>query len=152
VEYHEGIRVMPKPVEETAETKATVKTNNLKKTENLTVPPPVEEEAEVNTGYYTEAEVMPQPVGGMSAIYKRLVYPYDAKKNEIEGIVKAQLFIDEWGDVVLLEILEGPGYGLEESVRTTLYYTKFSPGLIKGKPVKMKLIMPIEFKLPKEEE
>ncbi len=31
--------------------------------------------------------------------------------------------------------------------RQTVFYTKFKPGLLKGKPVKVQMVVPVEFKL-----
>ena len=157
LDFHEGIRIVPGPFEKTAppdtgkELAASID-NNIKVTQNLLVPPPLEEKAEGDPDYFTSAEVMPQPVGGMASVYKRLVYPREAKENRIEGTVKVLLFISEWGDVVLTEIVQGIGYGCDESAKTVLFYTKFSPGLMRGKAVRTKIEVPIEFKLPPEED
>ncbi len=152
LEFHEGIRIVPEPFEKKNPPPVdTVKeVESVKISENLLVPPIIEEKAEGEPDYYTAAEVMPQPAGGVSSIYKRLVYPREAKTNKIEGTVKILLYINEFGDVVLTEILEGIGYGCDESARTVLYYTKFTPGLMRGKPVRTKLVVPVEFKLPPE--
>ena len=114
--------------------------------------PPVEQPVvTINTDsiYFTEAEVMPEPIGGMNTIYKKLVYPAEAKEKEIEGVVKVQVYIEKNGEISSAKVLEGIGYGCDENARLSVYYTRFKPGLQKGKSVKIQMIIPIEFKLDK---
>lgn len=123
----------------------------LKKKENDDLNlPPVEQnktDFEDDPAYYVNVEVMPEPIGGMNTIYKRLVYPEEARQNNIEGIVKILAFIEKNGEVSNALVDEGIGYGCDENARLTVYYTRFKPGLIKGKRVKVQMVIPIEFKL-----
>ncbi len=115
--------------------------------------PPVEEDKmdmEDDPAYYSNVEVMPEPIGGMNTIYKKLVYPVQAKEKKIEGTVKVRAFIEKNGEVSSAEVVEGIGYGCDENARLSVYYTRFKPGLQKGKRMKVQMIIPIEFKLEKE--
>jgi len=123
--------------------------NNNKDDLNL---PPVEEDKtdlEDDPAYYSNLEVMPEPIGGMNTIYKKLVYPQAAKEKKIEGTVKIRAFIEKNGEVSSAEVVEGIGYGCDENARLSVYYTRFKPGLQKGKRMKAQMIIPIEFKLDK---
>ena len=114
--------------------------------------PPVEEDKtdmEDDPAYYSNVEVMPEPIGGMNTIYKKVVYPVQAKENKIEGTVKIRAFIEKNGEVSSAEVVEGIGYGCDENARLSVYYTRFKPGLQKGKRLKVQMIIPIEFKLDK---
>jgi len=114
--------------------------------------PPVEEEKinmEDDPAYYSNLEVMPEPIGGWNTIYKKLVYPAEAKEKEIEGVVKILAFIEKNGEVSSAQIVEGIGYGCDENARLSVYYTRFKPGLQKGKKMKVQMTIPIEFKLNK---
>jgi protein TonB len=82
----------------------------------------------------------------MEAIYKKIIYPSEARKNEISGTVKVQAFIDEYGEVMEAQVVKGIGYGCDEIARNAIYYAKFKPGLQKGKTVRTMIIIPIEFK------
>jgi TonB family protein len=97
--------------------------------------------------WYMSAEIMPEPVGGMESLQKRVFYPSEAKKRKVEGIVKILAYIDEYGVVEKAEVSEGLGYGTDEAAKQTVFYTKFKPGLLRGKPVKVQMIVPVEFKL-----
>jgi antitoxin component YwqK of YwqJK toxin-antitoxin module len=104
---------------------------NKKGNSNNPLPPDVEEahNYEDDPAFYKSVELMPEPIGGMNAIYRKLSYPKEAKENNIEGI----------------------GYGCDESARLAIYYHRFKPGMQRGQRIKVQLEIPIEFKLPKEE-
>ena len=121
--------------------------NSEKEENNL---PPVEEEKTDladDPAYYLDVEVMPEPIGGMNTIYKKLVYPLEAKEKKIEGIVKILAFIEKNGEVSSAVVQEGIGYGCDENARLSVYYTRFKPGLQKGKRMNVQMVIPIEFKL-----
>ena len=116
--------------------------------------PEIEEDShnyEDDPAFYLTVEVMPEPVGGMESIYKRLRYPEEAKDDEIEGTVKILTFIDRNGEVVDAQVLEGIGHGCDEAARQAIYYHRFKPGLQRGQKVKVQMVIPIEFKLNKSE-
>ena len=121
--------------------------NREKEVNNL---PPVEEqktELEDDPAYYSSVEVMPEPIGGMNTIYRKLTYPLEAKEKKIEGTVKILAFIEKNGEVSSAVVQEGIGYGCDENARLSVYYTRFKPGLQKGKRMKVQMVIPIEFKL-----
>jgi TonB family protein len=135
-----------------AEWKAKQEQREKQKNSNDLNLPPVEEEKinmEDDPAYYSNVEVMPEPIGGWNTIYKKLVYPVEAKEKEIEGTVKVLAFIEKNGEVSSAQIVEGIGYGCDENARLSVYYTRFKPGLQKGKKMKVQMTIPIEFKLDK---
>jgi TonB family protein len=161
IEYKNGKRIMeadPWEILSEKRSKVVVKKikkqqqNTTKKTLNSPAPPVTEEEALVEAPlFYINPEVMPEPAGGMESIYKRLRYPITARQKGIEGVVKVSILIDEYGEVKTAVVVEGIGYGCDEAARTAVYYTKFKPGMQKGKPVAVQTIIPVEFRLPKAE-
>ena len=128
------------------------KVASLKEKAAETPVPPSYKENNDTTGssYLLTAEIMPEPVGGMQAIMKKLVYPEYARKNNIQGTVEIKAFIDRYGEVTNAEVVKGIGYGCDESAKIAVFYAKFRPGIIKGKPVKVQMILPIEFRLNKK--
>ena len=117
--------------------------------DELNLPPVQEDKTDLDDdpAYYNNVEVMPAPIGGMNTIYKKLVYPKEAIENKIEGTVKIQVFIEKNGEVSSAQVVEGIGYGCDENARLSVYYTRFKPGLQKGKRIKVQMVIPIEFKL-----
>jgi protein TonB len=74
-------------------------------------------------------------------------YPRAAVKNKIQGIVFISFIIDKNGDVVIDKI-RGPHTILEdEAKRIFSLLPKMRPGLLRGRPVKMTMSIPLTFKL-----
>lgn len=163
--YEEGILVVDKVVldtgikkdepkqEEVAVLQPQKKQNKKKQKSDDFVPPTVEDEKnyEDDPAFYKTVEVMPEPYGGMEALYKKIGYPEDAIDNDIEGVVKVLTFIDRDGEVIDAQVVQGIGYGCDEAARLAILYHRFKPGLIKGQKVKVQMEIPIEFKLDKED-
>ncbi len=107
---------------------------------NLTIP------SEMNideSGYQVAADSMPMPVGGIQALSKNIVYPEKAKQNGTEGKVFLQVYIDETGKVVKTSVMKSAGELLDKAAAAAIKRTSFSPGIINGKPVKVKVVIPI---------
>lgn len=95
---------------------------------------------------YSNPDIMPEPKGGFNEISKRLYWPQAAKENKVNGTVKIEAVINEYGDVIEDKILNDIGYSCGESAKITVFYTKFKPGSLKGIPVKVRMIIPVVFK------
>jgi periplasmic protein TonB len=94
-----------------------------------------------------DADVMPSPVGGIMAIAKNVVYPDEAKKAGVQGKVYVEATIDENGNVVKTSVKKSVGSGCDEAAMKAIRKTKFTPGTKDGKPVKVSVTIPIQFKL-----
>jgi protein TonB len=92
-------------------------------------------------------EEMPQPIGGIAAIQKKVYYTEIAIRTGIKGTVTIEAVIDNEGDVIDAKIVRDIGGGLGESALAAVLATKFSPGKQRGKPVKVKVMIPIKFVL-----
>lgn len=77
----------------------------------------------------------------------RAPYPEEAKKNGIEGPVLMDVLIDATGKVREVNILSGPGYGLEEAAEAALKQFEFAPAQIKDQSVAVKIKYKYTFKL-----
>jgi TonB family protein len=97
--------------------------------------------------YLTNADEMPMPLGGLEALAKNVIYPEQAKREGIEGKVFVKALIDEQGNVVKTEIIKGVNPLLDNAARDAVMKIKFTPGKVKGKPVKTQVTVPIFFKL-----
>jgi protein TonB len=90
---------------------------------------------------------MPEPVGGLQEIYNKIKYPEIAKKSGVEGKVYVLAYVNENGSVDEVNIIKGIGAGCDDVTAEAVKQSKFSPGQMAGKPVKVKLSMQIQFKL-----
>ncbi|HXG37793.1 MAG TPA: energy transducer TonB [Bacteroidota bacterium] len=110
-------------------------------------PPTPKPQQEDEEEYFMAVEEMPQLVGGMTALMKNLEYPELAVRAGIQGRVYILAFVNEQGDVVRAEVLKGIGGGCDEAALAAVKKAKFIPGKQRGKPVKTRISIPVEFKL-----
>ncbi|MCK6604411.1 MAG: energy transducer TonB [Ignavibacteriaceae bacterium] len=96
---------------------------------------------------YITAEKMPEPVGGMEAILKRVVYPAEAMKKQQEGKVVLSTVINENGDATEIKVEKSVNADLDKAAVEALKGVKFTPGEQNGKKIKVKIFLPIMFKL-----
>ncbi len=97
--------------------------------------------------YLAFAEEMPQPVGGVSAVIKKIKYPEIAKRAKVQGKVYVMVFVDESGKPTDAKVIKGIGAGCDEAAIEAAKKAKYTPGKNKGVPQKVKLSLAIEFKL-----
>lgn len=112
-------------------------------------PPPPKEEKKIEeeVQYFEVVEELPEPIGGIEAIQKKIIYPEIAKRAGVEGRVYILAYVDENGNVTKTEVLKGIGAGCDEAAEKAVRETKFKPGKQRGKPVRVKVALPIVFKL-----
>ena len=92
-------------------------------------------------------ENQPEPIGGIESILQKITYPEIAKRTGIEGKVIIFASVNEKGEVVNAEVAKGIGGGCDEEAVKAVMEAKISPGLQRGVPVKVKVSIPIVFKL-----
>lgn len=112
-------------------------------------PPPKEDKkiVEEEPVYFVAVEEMPEPIGGIGEIQKKIIYPEIAKRAGVEGKVYVLAFVDESGTVTDAKIIKGIGAGCDEAALDAVKKTKFKPGKQRGKPVKVQVSIPVVFKL-----
>lgn len=108
-------------------------------------PPPAEEEPEPEI--FVVVENMPELIGGIEGLQKRVKYPEIAKKAGVEGTVFLQFVVDEKGNVVDPVVVKGIGAGCDEAALDAIRTAKFKAGKQRGKPVKVKFSLPVRFRL-----
>lgn len=111
---------------------------------------------EEDKDFFVIVEQQPEPIGGMKAFYKHvsenLVYPEQARRMGVEGTVYLQFVVDKDGSLTDVKVIRGIGSGCdEEAVRVIKNAPKWKPGLQKGKPVKVRMSLPIIYKLGGDE-
>ena len=103
-------------------------------------------------GIYNIVEEAASFPGGMANCLKFLSenvkYPEDCKKESIQGRVIAQFIIDKDGSVIDVKIVRGVHPSLDkEAIRVIEAMPKWTPGKVKGEPVKSQFTLPIAFKI-----
>ncbi len=74
-------------------------------------------------------------------------YPEIARKAGIEGRVVIRAVVDENGNVIQAEVISSTNEIFNEPALKAAYKYKFSPAMMKDKPVKVRVIIPFVFKL-----
>ncbi|MBN8653376.1 MAG: TonB family protein [Cytophagales bacterium] len=96
-------------------------------------------------------EVKPEPVGGFEGFYKfvgkNLKYPKRAQYTHTQGKVYVEFIVDKNGIVSDLKVVKGIGSGCDEEAMRVLALTKWQPGRQRGKPVNVRMTMPLNFVL-----
>ena len=81
-------------------------------------------------------------------VNKNTVYPAVAQENGISGRVFVEFSIDKTGQLVDIRVMRGVDPLLDaEAVRVIKMSPKWTPGMQRGKPVKVKYTFPFNFKL-----
>ncbi len=109
-------------------------------------------EEEVVDEIFDIVEDQPEFPGGIGAFYKyvgqNMKYPKQARRMGIEGKVYVQFIVDKDGSVTNVRAVKGIGAGCDEEAERVLKSSpKFKPGKQRGRPVKVRMMMPIIFKL-----
>jgi protein TonB len=92
------------------------------------------------------------PVGGMQAFYefvgKKLKYPAQARRMNIEGKVFVEFVVNRDGSIQDVKAIKGIGAGCdEEAVRVIQSAPAWKPGKQRGKAVRQRMVLPITFRL-----
>lgn len=97
-------------------------------------------------------EEMPKYPGGEEALMKLIAdnfrYPHDARDNGIQGKVILSFIIEKDGSVTEIKVVKGIGGSCdEEALRVAGLMEKWTPGHQNFKPVRVRMNMPMNFKL-----
>jgi protein TonB len=94
---------------------------------------------------YGEAEVDQAP---LATVRTRPVYPYRARRLNLNGSVDVRFLVDAQGRVSQITILQAkPPKLFDENVLKALDTWRFSPGKVNGRPVSTWVTTTIEFKI-----
>jgi TonB family protein len=101
---------------------------------------------------FSVTEVMPEYIGGLESFYRTvpgiIKYPKSARKMGIEGTVYVGFVVTKTGDMDHFKVVKGIQQECDaEALNAVKQMKKWHPGSLNGKPVSVKYVMPIKFKL-----
>jgi protein TonB len=103
---------------------------------------------------YTRAEIAPVFPGGQRALDNYIThtvkYPQQAIDDDVSGTVHVSFVVDEQGHVTKARVLDRAnlGDGLDqEALRVVKNMPAWTPGMVKGKKVKTRMELPINFQV-----
>ncbi len=111
--------------------------------------PVIEEDTDV---VFMVVESMPSFPGGDAALFKYLSdnikYPVIAQESGIQGRVICQFVVNRDGSIVDIEVVRSVDRSLDaEAIRVISGMPKWSPGKQRGKTVRVKYTLPVNFRL-----
>ena len=100
-----------------------------------------------------ELDRKPEFPGGYDVCIKYLAvnvkYPKEAAKRKIQGRVIVDFVVNRDGSITDANVVKSVHYLLdEEALRVVKTMPKWNPGILDGKPVRVKYSLPINFKIP----
>ena len=142
-------------VEDNVETESIEVNAEDDKAEEVVIAAPVEApvEEEEEEVVFVVVESMPEFPGGQQALFKYLSenvkYPVIAQENGIQGRVICQFVVNKDGSIVDVEVVRSGGDPSldKEAIRVIKSMPKWKPGKQRGKPVRVKYTVPVNFKL-----
>ncbi|MEM9832379.1 MAG: energy transducer TonB [Bacteroidota bacterium] len=112
-----------------------------------------EPEEEKTDEIFVVVEQFPEPVGGMTAFYQyiqeNMEYPSRARSMRVEGKVFVQFVVFPNGSIRDIEVIKGIGAGCDEEALRVVKESpiEWIPGNQRGVPVKVRMVLPITFRL-----
>jgi len=110
------------------------------------------DKSKMEGGIFTVVERQPESEGGIKEfrryIASEIKYPLQARQAGVEGRVDVQFVVEKDGSLSEVKAIKGIGAGCdEEAVRVLQNAPRFKPGSQNGKPVRVRMVVPITFKL-----
>ena len=141
-------------VEDNVETES-IEVNTEENEQEVVIAAPIEAPAEEEEEevIFIVVEKMPEFPGGQQALFKYLSenvkYPVIAQENGIQGRVICQFTVNKDGSIVDVEVVRSGGDPSldKEAVRVIKSMPKWKPGKQRGKAVRVKYTVPVNFKL-----
>lgn len=109
-------------------------------------------EEEIADEVFTIVENQPVPSGGINGfnrfVQQNLKYPKQAHRMGIEGKVFVQFIVQKDGSISDVKVIRGIGAGCdEEAIRVIQKSPKWTPGKQRGRAVRVRMVLPITFRL-----
>lgn len=89
----------------------------------------------------------PEPKVGIDGIVSKIIYPEEAKKNNLTGTVVVRCLISNLGNVDSVIVVKSVDKLLDDETVRVMKLIKFSPAKVKRKPVYSWLSIPIKYTL-----
>lgn len=95
--------------------------------------------------FFIAVEQMPELIGGITELYKKIQYPKRALDARIEGLVVVKFIVTKEGSVKNPVVIRGIGGGCDEEAVRLVSQAKFMPGRQRDKPVPVQYSIGIRF-------
>lgn len=108
--------------------------------------------SQTNQKVFDAVEQMPEYPGGMQAMMEflqtNMKYPEDAAKQKVEGRVMVQFVVETDGSITDVHVAKQVFPSLDaEAIRVVQAMPRWTPGMDKGRVVRVKYNLPIVFRM-----
>ncbi len=112
-------------------------------------PPPDDddEELEEEPEIFIVVEQMPELIGGAAKLRSDTKYPELARKAGVQGTVVVQIVVDAEGNPQEPQVVKSVAGVLDNAAVEAVMKQKFRPGMQRGRPVAVRMAMPVKFQL-----
>ena len=115
----------------------------------------VQKEDSGNNGIFQVVELLPEFPGGMAELMKylkkNLRYPQICKEQGLQGRVIVQFVVNPDSTLSDFNVIKSVNPHLDkEALRVVSSMPKWKPGEQRGKPVSMRMTLPVTFRLPED--
>ena len=94
----------------------------------------------------------PTIIGGLSSLYLNIDYPLEARDQGIQGLTVLMFIVEKDGSTSDVEVIKSLHPACDSAAVAAVSRTLFKPGVQDGKEVRVKMRLPIRFKLVKRNE
>lgn len=84
---------------------------------------------------------------GIEGLHRRIVYPPDAKRKGISGLVKVEFVVGADGKVMFARVAEGLDPEVDLAAVDAVRRSRFTPAMKEGEPVAVVMQIPVTFRL-----
>ncbi|MCB9207463.1 MAG: TonB family protein [Ignavibacteriales bacterium] len=99
-----------------------------------------------------DADICPQPIGGIEEIERNIVYPELARKFNLEGKALISAKINLQGKAKNIKVFKSLGLGLDEAAIDAVKKTRFIPGEKNGEAIETEITFTLNLKLDEKKE
>ena len=94
----------------------------------------------------------PTIVGGLSSLYLNIDYPKEARDEGIQGLTVLMFVVEKDGSTSNIEVMKSLHPACDSAAIAAVQETRFKPGVQDGSTVRVKMRLPVRFKLVERNE
>lgn len=91
--------------------------------------------------------VPPQLIGGLEGLAARVRYPETARRADMQGTVFVRFVVERDGSIGCADVVGGSWDLLDAEALRVVRESQFTPGSLRGEPVRVRYTLPIRFTL-----
>ena len=89
----------------------------------------------------------PSIIGGLSSLYLNIDYPLEARDKGIQGLTVLMFVVEKDGSTSNIEVIKSLHPACDSAAVVAVRETRFNPGMQDGEEVRVKMRLPVRFKL-----